>query len=139
MYTAICIGSVEAAVFDGGSNAGKLAQSNAALGLDVYQIIKAGWKLTKKREQANSEPDGSFGQCSARHPFRPLFSGQLELHGTERGGEHLSAGQLRGMMAFTFRGASRRTGQSHQTCPGSAEEGGGSLWLSPCVYHHTMA
>jgi hypothetical protein len=40
---------VEAAVFDGGSNAGKLAQAAAAaLGLDVYQITKAGWKLTKE-------------------------------------------------------------------------------------------
>jgi hypothetical protein len=47
MYTAIRTGSVEAAVFVGGSNALNLAYSASALGLDAYQLAKGGWKLTK--------------------------------------------------------------------------------------------
>jgi hypothetical protein len=48
MYTAIRTGSVEAAVFVGGSNALNLAYSASALGLDAYQLAKGGWKLTKE-------------------------------------------------------------------------------------------
>ncbi len=120
MYTAIWTRTVEAAV---------------DLGMDVYKIAKAGWKLTK----ANFGPDESFGQCSAKHPCSPLLSGQLELHGTERGGEHLSDQLVSwgGWWLTCSGGASCRTGQSHQTCPGSAEEGGGSLRLaSLCLSSH---
>ncbi len=84
MYTAIRTGSVEAAVFIGGSNAGKPLRPRPGRLPDHEDRVET---HKRKREQANS---GSSGQCSAGHPFRPLHSGQLELHEPERGGEHLS-------------------------------------------------
>jgi hypothetical protein len=47
MYTAIRTGSVESAIFVGGSNAKELAHQASALGLDAYQITKGGWKIMK--------------------------------------------------------------------------------------------
>jgi hypothetical protein len=47
MYTALRTGAIEKAVFVGGSNAGNLAFSASALGLDAYRISKGGWKLSK--------------------------------------------------------------------------------------------
>jgi hypothetical protein len=47
MYTAMRTGSVEYAVFVGGSNASQLSFAAAGLGLDVYKQTKGGWKLTK--------------------------------------------------------------------------------------------
>jgi hypothetical protein len=47
MYTAIRTGSIESAIFVGGSNAKELAHQASALGLDAYQITKSGWKITK--------------------------------------------------------------------------------------------
>ncbi len=47
MYTALRTGDIEKAVFVGGSNAGNLAFSASALGLDAFRISKGGWKLSK--------------------------------------------------------------------------------------------
>jgi hypothetical protein len=50
MYTAVTAirtGSVESAIFVGGSNAKELAHQACALGLDAYQITKSGWKISK--------------------------------------------------------------------------------------------
>jgi hypothetical protein len=48
MYSALRTGSVEAAVFVGGSNATHLSYAASTLGLDVYKHTKGGWKLTKE-------------------------------------------------------------------------------------------
>jgi hypothetical protein len=48
MYSALRTGSVEAAVFAGGSHATHLSYPASALGLDVYKHTKGGWKLTKE-------------------------------------------------------------------------------------------
>jgi hypothetical protein len=47
MYSALRTGAIEKAVFVGGSNAGNLAVSASALGLDAFRISKGGWKLSK--------------------------------------------------------------------------------------------
>jgi hypothetical protein len=47
MYSALRTGAIEKAVFVGGSNAGNLAFSASALGLDAFRISKGGWKLSK--------------------------------------------------------------------------------------------
>jgi hypothetical protein len=47
MYTAMRTGSVESAVFVGGSNAEKLSVAASGLGLHVYKHTKGRWKLAK--------------------------------------------------------------------------------------------
>jgi hypothetical protein len=124
MYTAICTGSVEAAV---------------DLGMDIYKIAKAGWNPQKKMWTSYFRTWRKFWAVFCRTPLSSssFWTTPASWDWARGGASLISDGQLRGMMAFMFRGASRRTGQSHQTCPGSAEEGGGSLRLaSLCIPSH---
>jgi hypothetical protein len=47
LYPAFRSGSVDTAAFVGGSNAKKLSQAAANLGIDSYMLAKSGWKITK--------------------------------------------------------------------------------------------
>ena len=47
LYPAFRSGSIETAAFVGGSNAKKLSQAAANLGIDSYMVAKSGWKITK--------------------------------------------------------------------------------------------
>jgi hypothetical protein len=47
LYPAFRSGSVETAAFVGGSNAKKLSQAAANLGIDSYMLATSGWKITK--------------------------------------------------------------------------------------------
>jgi hypothetical protein len=48
MYPAVRSGVIEKIVFVGGSNAKKLSQAAALLGIDAYMIAKGGWKLSRE-------------------------------------------------------------------------------------------
>jgi hypothetical protein len=48
MYPAVRSGVIEKIVFVGGSNAKKLSQAAALLGIDAYMIAKGGWKLNRE-------------------------------------------------------------------------------------------
>jgi hypothetical protein len=47
MYSALRLGGVEKGLFIGGSNADKLANAVSTLGMDVYRLVKSGWKISK--------------------------------------------------------------------------------------------
>jgi hypothetical protein len=47
MYSALRLGGVEKGLFRGGSNADKLANAVSTLGMDVYRLVKSGWKISK--------------------------------------------------------------------------------------------
>ncbi len=47
LYPAFRSGSIETAAFVGGSNAKKLSQAAANLGIDSYMLAKSRWKITK--------------------------------------------------------------------------------------------
>ena len=48
LYPAVRAGSVEAALIIGGSNARNLAYAASSLGVETYQLVKGGWKVTKE-------------------------------------------------------------------------------------------
>ena len=48
LYPAVRAGSVEAALIIGGSNAKNLAYAASSLGVETYQLVKGGWKVTKE-------------------------------------------------------------------------------------------
>jgi hypothetical protein len=47
MYSALRLGGVEKGLFIGGSNADRLANAVSSLGMDVYRLVKSGWKISK--------------------------------------------------------------------------------------------
>jgi hypothetical protein len=48
LYPAVRAGSVEAALIIGGSNARNLAYAASSLGVETYQLVKGGWKVSKE-------------------------------------------------------------------------------------------
>ncbi len=48
LYPAVRAGSVEAALIIGGSNAKNLAYAASSLGVETYQLVKGGWKVSKE-------------------------------------------------------------------------------------------
>jgi hypothetical protein len=52
MFCALRDGTIEKALFIGGSNADKLASSTSMLGVDAYKIATGGWKVSKPKESA---------------------------------------------------------------------------------------
>jgi hypothetical protein len=48
LYPAVRAGSVESALIIGGSNARNLAYAASSLGVETYQLVKGGWKVSKE-------------------------------------------------------------------------------------------
>jgi hypothetical protein len=48
LYPALRAGSVETALIIGGSNAKNLAYAASSLGVETYQLVKGGWKISKE-------------------------------------------------------------------------------------------
>ncbi len=48
LYPAVRAGSVESALMIGGSNARNLAYAASSLGVETYQLVKGGWKVSKE-------------------------------------------------------------------------------------------
>ncbi len=55
LYPAVRAGSVEAALIIGGSNAKNLAYAASSLGVETYQLVKGGWKVSKENIDTGPE------------------------------------------------------------------------------------
>jgi hypothetical protein len=47
MYSALRLEGMKKGLFIGGSNADRLANAVSTLGMDVYRLVKSGWKIAK--------------------------------------------------------------------------------------------
>jgi hypothetical protein len=88
MYPAVRSGIVEKIGFVGGSNAKKLSQAAALLGIDAYMIAKGGWKLS--RENVDKLIPDLHELMSSLPPGTPIVLFCLDntsfLAATEEGG-----------------------------------------------------
>jgi hypothetical protein len=48
LYPAVRAGSVESALIIGGSNARNLAYAASSLGVETNQLVKGGWRISKR-------------------------------------------------------------------------------------------
>jgi hypothetical protein len=69
LYLAVRAGSVESALIIDGSNARNLAYAASSLGVETYQLVKGGWKISKENIDKLIPDLKEFSAASQRKPL----------------------------------------------------------------------